>query len=190
MAIDRMPSTGQELFELVNMRLGELKHELEQSDNSIAKILASGVSKETEMRNYIADWMEKCAHGRYLTSQEEELADAKRPDIRIRGIGVEQTVPIELKLVDMKWSGNKFLERLENQLAGDYLRDNRSQYGVFLLVYKNQNSQPKKWVINSQHLSFTALVDALQQHWYAIQERYSNIQDIQVIGIDLSARYL
>jgi hypothetical protein len=187
-SLDRMPSTGQELFELVNMRLGDLKHELEQGDSSISKIINEGVKEETDMRVYIGDWMRKCAHGRYSIPQEEELADAVRPDFRVHGAGVDLIVPIELKLAE-RWTGNNLFERLENQLAGDYLRDSRSQYGIFLLVYKDR-SRKKNWDVNSNSLNFTALLDALQQHWYAIQERYSNIQDIQVIGIDLSARYL
>lgn len=188
-SLDRVPSNGQELFELIKMRLDDLKHELEQGDSSIAKIIAKGVSKETEMRIYIANWMEKYADKRYSIHQEEELADAKRPDIRAYCIGVDQLVPIELKLVDMMaWNGMKLLERLENQLAGDYMRDNHSQYGIFLLVYQGKKPD-KTWQINSKNLNFAELLDALQQHWRSIEHQYPHIDDIQVIGIDLSARY-
>ena len=53
--------------------------------------------------------------------QEEELADAKRPDLRFLGIAFDAPVPVELKLAD-NWSGPKLFERLEAQLCGDYPR--------------------------------------------------------------------
>ena len=155
-SLDRAPSNGQELFELIKMRLDDLKHELEQGDSSIAKIIADGTNEETDLRIYIGDWMRKCAHGRYSVPQEEELANAARPDFRVHCAGLDLVLPIELKLAE-RWSGNQLFERLENQLAADYLRDNRSQCGIFLLVYKDKDRK-KSWEINSKNLNFAELL--------------------------------
>ncbi len=68
-------------------------------------------------RKYVGNWLrDKVAH-RYVVPQEEELADAKRPDMRIHSTGFDGPVPTELKIAD-KWTGTKLFERLENQLCG------------------------------------------------------------------------
>ncbi len=70
---------------------------------------------------------------RYVIPQ-EELADAKRPDLRFHGVGFDGLMPAELKLAD-KWTGPPLFERLEIQLCGEYLRDRRRFAGSSGLVY-------------------------------------------------------
>ena len=94
-------------------------------------------------------------------------------------------VPVELKLAD-KWTGSQLFERLENQLCGDYLRDIRSSCGIFLLV---NHGGKKTWTPpGSTRVAFNDLVAALQQRWETLAVRYPNIEDIKVIGIDLTKR--
>lgn len=114
------------------------------------------------------------------------MADAKRPDLRFNAAAVDTPVSVELKIAD-KWPGPKLFERLEEQLCGDYLRDARSTRGVFLLIYRGEQSS---WVLpnGSRADSLEALVDALQAHWATIASRYPGIDDIKVIGIDLTKR--
>ncbi len=119
--------------------------------------------------------------------QEEELADAKRPDIRVHGSGFKGPVPIELKIADKNWSGTKLFERLENQLCGDYLRDNHSSCGVYLLLYRGTK---KHWEhpVTSERLDFLALISALQSHVDQYIQDLSRIEEVKVIGIDLTVR--
>ena len=113
------------------------------------------------------------------------MADGKKPDLRFHGIGFDQPVPAELKLAD-KWSGPKLFERLENQLCGDYLRDNRSNRGIFVLVYQGNKIS---WEISSsESVNFEELTMALRKHWRHISADYPNIDDIEVVGIDLTKR--
>ena len=128
---ERTPGNHKELAELAELRLLDLKYDLEQGDNSIAGALQS-ITEERLMRIFIAHELDNKKNGRYSISQEEELADAKEPDLRFLGISFDGPVPIELKLAD-NWSGPKLFERLENQLCGDYLRDDSSNRGIFLL---------------------------------------------------------
>jgi hypothetical protein len=88
-----------------------------------------------------------------------------------------------------KWTGSALFERLENQLCGDYLRDNRSSYGFFVLVH--QGSGRNSWKVPNTRLTvnFSELVLALSQHWTQILPSYPNIDDIEVIGIDLTQRF-
>jgi len=183
--LERTPSNHRELAELAVLRLLDLKDDLEQGDSSIAGILRT-VTKETEMRKYIGKELREKAFGRYSIPQEEELADAKRPDLRFHGVGFDRPVPAELKLAD-KWSGPKLFERLENQLCGDYLRDNRSNRGIFVLVYQGNKSS---WDVpgSGNRVDFAELTIALQDHWWQISSKFPKVDDIKVIGIDLTKR--
>src|SRR5690606_12282049 len=112
----------------------------------------------------LARELKEKALGRYIVTQEEELADDKRPDLRFHGVGFDRPVPAELKLAE-KWPGPKLFERLENQLSGDYLRDNRSARGIFALVNRDR---AKRWQLSSgARVNFEGLLDALRDHWKA-----------------------
>jgi hypothetical protein len=95
-------------------------------------------------------------------------------------------VPAELKLAD-KWTGAHLFERLEIQLCGDYLRDIRSSRGIFLLVYLGRKSH---WDLPNgrRGSTFETLIDELQRHWTLISNAYPGVEDIRVIGIDLTRR--
>ena len=184
--MERTPANHRELFELSELRFFDLKDSLEHGDSSIADILIKGATLETDMRKYIGEWCRDRAQGRYSIPQEEELADAKKPDLRIHGNGFDGPVPAELKLAD-NWSGPDLFERLENQLCGDYLRDNRSNRGLFVLVYRGEK---QKWELpgGNKAVDFAGVVEALQAHWQVISSRFPNVDDVRVIGIDLTLR--
>jgi hypothetical protein len=167
------------------MRLLDLKDDLENGDDSVAKVLQR-VGEEPEMRNYLAHELRSAARGRYTITQEEEFADAKRPDLRFHGAGFDSPVPAELKLAE-RWTGPKLFERFENQLSGDYLRDNRSARGIFVLVNRDKR---KRWEFASrERLDFDTLIDALRAHWLEIANSYPHVEDVSVIGIDLTKRF-
>jgi uncharacterized membrane protein YqiK len=72
-------------------------------------------------------------------------------------------------------------------LAGDYLRDSRSNRGIFALVYRGQK---QGWDVPNatNRVGFDGLIEALQKYWQEISKRFPNIEDITVIGIDLTKR--
>lgn len=183
--LERTPSNHRELADLAVLRLLDLKDDLEHGDCSIAGILQN-VTQETDMRKYIGRELREKALGRYSIPQEEEFADAKKPDLRFHGTGFDGPVPAELKLAD-NWTGPALFERLENQLCGDYLRDNRSNRGIFLLVYRGEKAG---WDVPSSNNreNFAGLTASLQDHWRRISPKFSNVDDITVIGIDLTKR--
>ncbi|AVT78570.1 hypothetical protein RPPS3_45080 [Rhodopseudomonas palustris] len=187
--LDRRPSTHRELADLAALRLLDLKDSLENGDDSVADIIQT-VDEETKLRNFLGRELRQMAFGRYSIPQEEELADAKRPDLRFHCAWIDAPVPAELKIAD-KWSGPALLERLENQLAGDYLRDNRSGRGLFVLVYRGKKVS---WEIldpssGSVHaVNFDGLIGALREHWTRIAWKHPNVDNIEIIGIDLTRR--
>ena len=182
---ERTPNNHRELFEMTVSRLLDLKAELEDGDTSIAEILQS-VRNETKHRNWIGGWLRDRSLGRYSVPQEEELADAKKPDMRIHGIGFDGPVPIELKIAD-NWSGTKLIERLNNQLCKDYLRDIRSNCGIFLIVYRGEKTY---WEhpITGTHMNFHDLILLLEAEAGAIEAKDNKVESIEIVGIDLMKR--
>lgn len=185
LTLERTPANNRDLFDLAVMRLTDLKDDLENGDSSIADTLRR-VTEETEMRKVIGNWCRERSANRYHIPQEEELADAKRPDLRFLGVGFDAPVAVELKLAE-HWSGPKLYERMEVQLCGDYLRDRRSGRGIFLLVYSGRQGS---WELpdRASSVDFTGLVEALQNHWRAITHRFPKVYEIRVLGIDLTKR--
>lgn len=181
---ERTPANHRELFDLAVLRILDFKHELEDGDASTASVLINA-EKETILRNYIAAWCTKSSLGRYLVPQEEELPDAKRPDIRWHGLTFKGAVPTELKIAD-NWSGPQLFERLEGQLAGDYLRDDASNRGIYLLVYRGKADY---WQLpDNKKGNFEELISALQRHWESVTKAHPRVEEIKVIGIDLTKR--
>jgi hypothetical protein len=183
--LERTPSNHRGLWYLAIDRLVNLKNDLEEGDASIATILQP-IDQERQIRKYIGNWCRERSGGRYTIPQEEELADAKRPDLRFHGVGFDGPVPVELKLAD-KWTGPHLFERLEIQLCGDYLRDRRGSRGIFALVYHGTKSC---WDLpnGGRAESFDALVEALQHHWFSLAPQFPGVEDIRVIGINLTKR--
>lgn len=125
------------------------------------------------------------ARGRYVIPQELELPDAKRPDLWWASTAFNGPVPTELKIAD-NWTGPKLFERLENQLAGDYLRDDASVRGIYLLVWRGEQ---RRWQLpNKKWVNFDGLVTTLQNHWVSVKGAHPRVEEIQIIGIDLTKR--
>ena len=185
--LERTPENHRDLAELVHYRWLDMKDDFENGDSSIAEILRD-VKLETDMRKFLGRELRDKAFGRYSIPQEEELADAKKPDLRFHGANFDGPVPCELKLAD-KWTGPVLFERMENQLCGDYLRDNRSNRGFYILVHQGKNNK-KSWrnPESAKLVDFDGLVSALEEHWEKIAVNYPGVDHIEVIGIDLTKR--
>jgi hypothetical protein len=181
---ERMPANHRELFDLAVTRLLDYKHHLEDGNDSTASVVINA-DRETVLRNLIGAWCNDRARGRYVIPQETELPDAKRPDLWWTCTAFNGPVPTELKIAD-NWSGLELFERLENQLAGDYLRDDASVRGIYLLVWRGKQ---KRWQLpNKKWVNFPGLVEALQNHWSSVTDAHARVEEIKVIGIDLTRR--
>ena len=134
------------------------------------------------MRRVIASRLKRISRNIYTTGSEEELADRSRTDIRLHNPKVDERIPIEVKIAG-KWSANQLRERMENQLVGQYLREAR--YGVFLLVNRGAKSDKKSWR-SDRRLTFPALIEWLEDEGRTLLNEH--VQDVEVIGIDLTRR--
>ncbi|MFK3648016.1 hypothetical protein ACI2IY_06200 [Lysobacter enzymogenes] len=183
-SLERTPCTPQELYDLAVDRLLDFKHFLEHGETSIAEVLLA--PEETAVRNVVADWCRTRGLRHYQIAQEEEFADKKRTDVRFLGMTFDNPVPVELKLANL-WSGAQLAERLENQLCNDYLRDQRSSRGIFLLMHQGDRAY---WDLpdGSRVRSVEALAEGLLAHWAKVAENFPHVHAVHVIGIDLTMR--
>jgi hypothetical protein len=180
------PVTHRQLFDLTVQRLHDLKNWLERGNDS-AWMTWQRADEETEMRTLVAGWLNQQCRSQYVTAQEPELANSQRMDIWLHNTSVRSPVPIELKLLDKRWSGPKLCERLRNQLVGDYLREESAGCGVMLLVGQKIGHK-KSWQVNGRNIGLTDLVDALKNYWQGIAGQYPGVEAIEVIVIDLTQR--
>jgi hypothetical protein len=180
------PRTHRQLFDLTVNSLLDLKAWIEHGNDSPYKTWQRA-DGETEMRNLIAGWLNGQSSGRYNCAQENELANRQRPDILMQHVRVGSPVPIELKVLDKGWSGPELCERLRNQLAGDYLREEASGCGVFLLVWQGL-SPKRRWDINGQSVALSDLRKALGDYWESISEKFPGVEAVEIILIDLVIR--
>ena len=179
---ERSPTTQRELFEIAVSRLDDIKFDLEEGDDSEASLWRK-VDDELELRRVIAKRLRLISRNMYTTGAEEELADKSRTDIRLHNPKVDARIPIEIKIAG-KWSANELRERMENQLVGQYLRE--AQYGIFLLVNRGAKRDKKKYWRSNRRLSFSTLVEWLKNESRTLLNEH--VQDIEVIGIDLTRR--
>ncbi|MDD2468291.1 MAG: hypothetical protein PHI97_30290 [Desulfobulbus sp.] len=180
------PATHRQLFDLAVQRLHDLKNWLERGNDSPWQTWQRA-NEETEMRTLIAGWLNQQCRSQYTTAQEPELANSQRMDIWLQNTNVHSPVPIELKLLDKSWTGPGLCERLRNQLAGDYLREESAGCGVMLLV--SQRIDPKKrWMVNGRRVGLSELASAMKNYWQGIAGEYPGIEAIDVIVIDLTQR--
>ncbi len=185
-SLEREPTSHRELFEVGVLHLNDFKDWLEHGNDSLFETYQR-IGDETEMRKVVANWVNEHSKGRYTCAQENPLANDQRPDIWLQRPKVPSPVPIELKLLDKSWSGPKLCERLRNQLAGNYLREESAGCGVFLLIW--QGAKPgRRWKIEGDLVGISALGDALSTYWLSVSNQFPNVLDIDIIVIDLTIR--
>ena len=68
------------------------------------------------------------------------------------------------------------------------IRDGRSNRGLFVVVKTNEKA---RWILpdNRGRVDFDGLVQALRDHWTAISNLLPGVDEVRVIGIDLTKRF-
>lgn len=181
-----VPTTNRELFEQGVLQILELKHWLEEGNES-PYAAWQAVKGETKIRGLLAGELNRRGTKLFRCAQENEFPNRQRPDIWLLNNDVPAPVPIELKVLDEGWSGPKLCERLRNQLVGDYLREDGAECGIMLLVWQGRASA-KRWRINGKSASLDELADALKRYWSSIANDYPGVSAIKVVVIDLTRR--
>lgn len=124
------PYTDFDLYRIGRKRLNDIKNEVERSDTGLRSQL-SDTARERDLRIWLANQLMQRRKNRYTVPQEVEIDQQQHPDIRLENPRAGY-VPVEIKLAS-EWSVSVLLERLENQLFGQYLRAHDARYGFFVL---------------------------------------------------------
>ena len=184
--LTRSPASHLQLFDLTIGRLTDLKDWLEQGDDSPFRNWKRA-KDEAEMRSLVASELNRVRGNTYTIAQEAELANRQRSDIWLQNPNVELPIPIELKLLDQGWTGPELCERLQNQLAGDYLRQGYDRCGVLLLVWKG-SKRGRRWRVGGKLVGVEELREEIKKYWAEIANDFPKVAAIEVIVIDLDAR--
>ena len=173
------PKNDKELFSIVRKRLREIKAEVEQADNSMRRELHPDYP-EAELRKWLQRKLTDRSRQRYTVPQEEEIDLQQRPDLRIERPGMGP-VSIEVKWAE-RWTLLDLLERLENQLVGQYLRAHDSQYGIYVLGIIGSKGY---WVgPNKTRRTFEEVVTLVSESARNLVKKRPDIGDLEVISID------
>ncbi|UIJ38715.1 hypothetical protein LWC08_03865 [Desulfobaculum bizertense] len=178
------PKTHRQLFDVTVAKLKDLQNYLERGSDSPYKTWQR-VEAETEMRTLVAGWLKDHSSSHYSCAQENEFSNGQRPDIWVQAPRVAE-VPIELKLLE-KWTGPQLCERLCNQLAGDYLREEAAGCGVMLLIWRGRVSR-SHWKIGDKQVPLADLKKELKAYWDVNAKNFPNVEAIEIVVIDLTVR--
>ena len=184
--LTRTPASQRQLFDLAVARITDLKNWLELGNDS-PYVTWKRADSENEIRNLVAGWLNQKWGNPLTVAQEPELANSQRMDIWLQDQNVRSPVPIELKLLDKRWTGPQLCERLCNQLAGDYLREAGGRCGVMLLVWLGSQSN-RKWRIGGRPVGVSGLRDALKAYWNTKSNYFPNVAAVEIAVIDLTVR--
>lgn len=173
---EALPATAADLFRIAVRRLHAIKTDLEVGDYSQRSILGPGTGEEA-VQLWLADQLRLRANGRYTVHREEHVDQAKRTDIRLHNAAVEGPVCIEIKVVS-RWTTGELEAALEKQLVGQYLRDQRSRYGIFLLFHTGE--PPKQ----GRPLNFPDLLHWLDAKAQQLVTHHPRVDSLTVVGMD------
>jgi hypothetical protein len=175
------PKNDKELFAIAKKRLREIKDEVERADNSLRRELRQG-DVEAEFRKWLQRKLRERTRQRYTVPQEDEIDLQQRPDLRIERPGIGP-ISIEVKWAE-KWTLPELLERLENQLVGQYLRSHDSQYGIYVLGIISPTRTHWEGPTGGTRLTFTEVVNVITERARDLVKTRSDISDLEVISID------
>ena len=177
----RDPETASELFELACDRLSDFKESIERDDFSDRGIFKPGAD-ESELQRFYAGRFDRESRRRYDVVREVEVADDKKPDIRLYNpkAGV---VSVEIKPLDGKrYSFNSLKNTISTQLIGQYMKAARSRHGVLLLCLL----EPRTWRVGGRTLDFNALIAELNEEAKRVESSHARVERVTVFGIDMT----
>lgn len=173
---EALPASAADLYSIAVRRLHVIKDDLERGDFSLRRLLGPGTDEE-DVQLWLAGQLQLRRSGRYTVHREEQVDRAKRTDIRLHNTAAEGPVCIEIKIVG-RWTARKLETALREQLVGQYLRDQRSRYGIFLLFHTGE--QPK----HGRPLNFPGLLKRLEAKVQELVVLHPDVDGLAVIGMD------
>ena len=182
--LEMPPQNRDGLFRVMMDRLGDLQHHLSHDDFTDRRLLQI-IHEEHDMQRVVAHKLKESAHGAYTVTREEEVADAKEPDIRLLTKPGGAKAAIEIKIADKRWSLKDLEKALKVQLTKQYLRHNDCRAGCLLLTYDGVR---KSWPTarRGKRLTFVQLIEYLNGKAAEIELAQSGQVKVAVFGLDLT----
>jgi hypothetical protein len=148
-------------------------------ENSLRDELRQGDS-ESQLRRWLARKLNERARHRYTVPQEAVIDLEERPDLRLENPKTA-AVSVEVKWADER-SANDLLERLENQLLGQYLRAHAARCAVYLvgLAKEREWNSPD----GDRLIQFDELIELLTRRANQLVEQREDVEEVAVFGID------
>jgi hypothetical protein len=174
------PKNDRELFAIARKRLQVLKWDVEQSDNSARDELRKE-DREMLLRRWLQRRLIERSQKRYTIPQEEEIDLQERPDLRLENPRTGP-VSIEVKWAD-SWTLPQLLERLENQLVGQYLRAHNSRYGIYFLGFIGKQQHWKE-PATGKLLTFPEVFGIVSARAVSLMRANPKIAGLEVVSID------
>lgn len=171
------PRNEADLYAIARRRLLDVKDHVELDDNSPRNELREG-DVETVLRSWLARKLVERSREQYDLIQEEEV-DRGNPDLRFHRTGLGP-VSVEIKWAH-RWTADELLERLENQLVGQYMRASDARYGVYLI---GRIGSQQHWKYGGKRLTFDELMKLLESRASELQRTRPEIYGLSVISID------
>ncbi|MCH9026345.1 MAG: hypothetical protein IIA05_04400 [Proteobacteria bacterium] len=184
---ERAPSTLEDLHQVVLDRLWDIEDEMQVGRFSGKAALRQDHLERAEERVVqlgIAEQLRLRASGAYSLEREPELESHDEPDISIQRAGIEEALPVEIKVAD-SWSCTQLTEAISGQLIGQYMRPRSATCGHLVITHhgKKRYWRPGK---GCPQLDFPRLVQSLQAKADEFANADSDIDRVSVTGIDLT----
>ncbi|MFS8065959.1 MAG: hypothetical protein ACMG6S_06270, partial [Byssovorax sp.] len=177
-----VPQTSGELFDVVVGVFDDVRQYIACGDDSPRAAYDRDDQDEVQFQILMLGCLAQRANGRYSVARESELADAKRPDLRIwaKELG---PVSVEIKVVEKGWSLQDLEDAIEKQLVGQYMKDAAARYGVLVLI--SAGKPRERWEkAGTSITSFSSLVKHLTMLAADVRRRQPQIEGLAVVGID------
>lgn len=174
------PRTHRDLMHTASKRLRDIKREVEVAEISLREELREG-DLEGVLRRWLARKLRERARDRYTVPQEVEIDRGERPDCRIERPGIA-AVPIEVKWAE-RWSVAQLLERLENQLIGQYLRAHDARNGIYFVATIEPGHQWRD-PASGALITFEAVIAMLRARAAELVSQREEVDLIEVVSVD------
>jgi hypothetical protein len=177
------PRNDTDLFRIACWRIQDIRREVELAENSLRDEVQQNWN-EPDLRRWFQRKLNERSRNRYTIPQEAETDEQQRADLRFENPLIRSAVPVEIKWAD-NWTAIELLDRLENQLVGQYMRAYNIHYGIYLLGYIGRK---KQWEhpIEQGRVGLSELIQLIEQRAREIEQCRHEVSEILVIALDFT----
>lgn len=186
------PITGRLAFDLaLQNAVLAVKYDIEQGEHSLRRFFSAlnfgrtnsrkaGLALESDFQQLLASELKHHARGAFVVQREPETAEHNRRDVHCSKESLDLTASIELKMSE-RWTLPDYLEALEHQLVGQYMRQRNANTGFLVIVLQRERT----WSCpaTGRALSFDEIVTMLQAR-ADVLVREDSSKFLRVIGIN------